>query len=814
MPSHFLGIDIEAKSGVDLRHSSVYKYVEDKDFDILLFGFSIDGGPVEVLDLTDCDTSNFYSKVSRLLVDPDYIKTAFNAEFERVCLQKFCGCHMDPEQWDCTAVLARRAGYPGQLKAVAKAMGLGDDKQKDSAGTALINYFCKPQKKLIKHADGTESYFHTPDDDMERWERFKEYNAQDVVVDQAVRDNLQGVIYPKFEHTLWAYDQRMQERGVKVDYELAESAISVFDQIKDEALTEIQEITCCDNPNSNAQIKGWLTRKIGHEIKSLAKDSIPELMESTSDPDVRRVLELRQSTTLTSIAKYQAMYGYGCADGRVHGILQFYGAGKTGRWAGRGVQLQNLPKNHIAAERPKGSKLTGLELAKMGLTNARDVLKTRDLSFMRMLYDDPADILKQLIRTAFVPENGSRYIVCDFSAIEARVIAWYASEQWRLDTFATHGKIYEASASQMFGVPVESIGKGSDLRARGKISELACFPEDSLILTDKGLVPIQDVTTDMKVWDGENWVMHEGVVFKGYREVITYSGLTATPDHRVYVEGRDDPIPFIAAAETSKSLVRSGSGCAPKDKNLAWNKGKVAVYDIVNAGPNHRLTVDGCLVHNCGYGGGVGALMRMSGNKGVPLPEDFEPDAPEEDRMDDYLAHLVKEWRKASPNIVKFWWDVDRMVKQTIKTGEPRKLHHGLGSFIRDGRLNLSLPSGRCLSYVSPSIGKNKFGGESIAHMGVDSTHPNWSKLETYGPKLVENIVQATARDCLAVSMLRLEAEGYDVVFHVHDECIIEKKIGEGSLEEVQEIMGRPIAWAPGLLLRADGYECDFYMKD
>ena len=676
---------------MDLRHSSVYKYVEDKGFDILLFGYSIDGAQVEVLDLSTStyDRSNFSSVIQKLLADQDYIKTAFNAEFERVCLQKFCGCRMDPEQWDCTAVLSRRAGYPGQLKAVAKAMGFGDDKQKDSAGTALINYFCKPQKKLIKHADGSESYFHRPDDDLERWELFKEYNAQDVVVEQAVRDNLQGVVYPKFEHTLWAYDQRMQERGVKVDYELAESAIAVFDQIKEEALTEIQEITCCDNPNSNAQIKGWLTRKIGREIKSLAKDSIPGLMESTADPDVRRVLELRQSTTLTSIAKYQAMYGYGCADGRVHGILQFYGAGKTGRWAGRGVQLQNLPKNHIAAERPKGSRLTGLELAKMGLTDARDVLKTRDLDFMRMMYDDPADVLKQLIRTAFVPEKGSRYIVCDFSAIEARVIAWYASEQWRLDTFATHGKIYEASASQMFGVPVESIGKGSDLRARGKVAELAC-----------------------------------------------------------------------------------------------------------------------------GYGGGVGALMRMSGNKGVPIPDDFEPDAPEVERMDGYLAHLVKEWRKASPNIVKFWWDVDRMVKQTIKTGEPRKLHHGLSSFIRDGRLNLTLPSGRCLSYVSPSIGKNKFGGESIAHMGVDSTHPNWSKLETYGPKLVENIVQATARDCLAVSMLRLEAEGYDVVFHVHDECIIEKKIGEGSLEEVQEIMGRPIAWAPGLLLRADGYECDFYMKD
>ena len=255
-------------------------------------------------------------------------------------------------------------------------------------------------------------------------------------------------------------------------------------------------------------------------------------------------------------------------------------------------------------------------------------------------------------------------------------------------------------------------------------------------------------------------------------------------------------------------------GGAPEEKKLAWDKRTARVYDIRNAGRLHRYTVSDCLVHNCGYGGGVGALMRMSGGKGVPIPDDFEPNAPEDDRMDGYLAHLVKEWRKASPNIVKFWWDVDRMVKQTIKTGEPRKLHHGLGSFIRDGRLNLSLPSGRCLSYVSPSIGKNKFGGESIAHMGVDSTHPNWSKLETYGPKLVENIVQATARDCLAVSMLRLEAEGYDVVFHVHDECIIEKKIGEGSLEEVQEIMGRPIAWAPGLLLRADGYECDFYMKD
>ena len=601
-----------------------------------------------------------------------------------------------------------------------------------------------------------------------------------------------------------------------------------------------------------------------------------------------------------------------CRDTRAHGLLQFYGANRTGRWAGRLIQVQNLPQNHLP-----------------DLDEARNLVRSGKFDQVEFLYDSIPDTLSQLIRTAFIPKEGNRFMVADFSAIEARVIAWMAGEQWRLDVFKTHGKIYEASAAQMFKVPIESVKKGSDLRQKGKIAELACIAENQLVLTDKGLVKIQEVTTDMKVWDGLEFVSHEGVIYKGEREVITYEGLTATADHLVWVEGKTKPVRFGQSASSGAHLLQTGDGgravrfsennqpgkkmvegleplqgsdamhqlqshpmdradqsyrrkvkrlpgmlsakentkmvgqkihcskaalykpkrcklqklrgegykiqiqfCAgsrPLDdrklrttraiNGIGQNRCKwslrarefemgytprklpesTKVYDIANCGPHHRFTVSDKLVHNCGYGGGVGALKAMDRNNDLP---------------ENILPGIVKDWRAANPAITSFWWICDKAAKEAIEDRTTIAIQYGLKFIYEPGVLFIQLPSGRRLSYIRPKIEPGPYDKPIITYEGMEQTTKSWTKIDTYGPKIVENVVQAIARDCLAEAMFNVTEAGYDIVMHVHDEIIMDVPEGFGSLEEVNEIFAKPLKWAPGLPLKADGYECNYYMKD
>lgn len=661
-----LSIDIETYSSIDIGKSGVYPYVEAPDFQILLFAYAFDSESVRCIDLTNEPLPDF---LKTALVDPKVIKSAFNANFERTCLAKYLGQPMPPEEWRCTMVKALTLGYPGSLDKVSKAMGFPEDKQKDREGKSLIRYFSVPCKPTKANEGRIRNL---PVHDPEKWQKFIGYCIQDVVVEREIREKLSPYKTLKIEHRLWCLDQHISDRGVNLDITLVQSAISVDKEIKDTSLNEIKNLTGVENPNSRDQVKGWVEAQLGYELEKFDKDILKELSKDLFDCPAKRVIQLRQLTSKTSVKKYEKMMQYACSDGRVRGILQFYGANRTGRWAGRGVQLHNLPQNHIK-----------------DLDDAHYILRTGDVEYLNIMYDNIPDVLSQLVRTAFIPSIGNRFIVSDFSAIEARVIAWLAGEKWRQDVFKTHGKIYEASASAMFNIPIEDIKKGSDLRQKGKVAELAC-----------------------------------------------------------------------------------------------------------------------------GFGGGVGALIRMGGDQ-IEIPADFEPGAPYEDRQKDYLQTIINQWRKASPKIVKLWRDVERAAQTAIVEQTTVAIQYGLQFSYIDGKLFIRLPSKRKLCYVSPAVLPNrKFGKPGIIYYGMNQTTKKWERVDTYGGKLVENIVQAIARDCLALSMLRLDDAGFKAVFHVHDEVILDVPKGIGSVEEVGEIMGQPIDWAPGLLLRADGYECDYYMKD
>lgn len=643
-----LQIDLETYSSVDIKKSGVYPYVEAPDFEILLFGFAFDEDPVTVIDLMD------FEEIPKDVIQAlkmDVIKTAFNANFERTALAKHFRCPMPPELWRCSSVHALTMGLPGDLGGVAKVLNV--DQQKDSAGKALIKYFSVPCKPTKVNGGRTRNL---PYHDPEKWQQYKDYNRQDVETERAVRKKLEKYQISEFEHHLWALDQKINDNGIRLLPELADRAIECDNAFKERTMEEARELTGLDNPNSPAQLKAWLEEEEGIQIDGLTKDTIPVLIEEVKSDRAREVLKLRQQLAKTSVKKYEAMQRARCQDGRVRGLLQFYGANRTGRWAGRLVQVQNLPQN----------KLKDLELA-------RDLLLAGDYELLEMLFGPPPFVLSQLIRTAFIPSEGCRFIVADFSAIEARVIAWLAGETWRLDVFATHGKIYEASAAQMFHLSLDEITK--ELRQKGKIAELAL-----------------------------------------------------------------------------------------------------------------------------GYGGAVGALEQMGALK-MGLSEDE-------------LPPLVKTWRAANPKITKLWWDVDRAAMTAVQERRPVKLQYGLTFTCEDGFLFIRLPSGRRLSYVNPRIVEGKFDKPALVYDGVDQTKKTWGKIDTYGPKLVENIVQAISRDCLAVSMLRLDAAGYQTRMHVHDEVIVDEPKDRDSLEEITAIMGRSIDWAPGLLLRAEAYETEFYKKD
>ncbi|MCM1225987.1 MAG: DNA polymerase [Clostridium sp.] len=649
-----ISIDIETFSDVDLSKCGVYKYVESSNFEILLFGYSVDGEDVQVADLANGD--KIPDEILSALTDNSVIKWAFTANFERVCLSaylkkhysqyNFDGDYLDSSSWRCTMIWSAYLGLPLSLKGVGAVLKL--DEQKMDEGKELIRYFCVPCKPAKTNGERTRNYpCHAPD----KWYTFKKYNKRDVEVEMAIQQKLSRFPVPDFVWKEYQLDQKINDRGIKVDLEMVKNAIEIDEMSRCKLSEKMWKLTHIENPNSVQQMKNWLCEH-GLKVDSLGKKEVSELIK-TAAPKLTEVLVLHQQLAKSSVKKYQAMQNSACKDSRTRGMFQFYGANRSGRWAGRNIQLQNLPQNHIE-----------------DLEQARGLVKSGNFEALDLLYENIPDTLSQLIRTAFVPRDGMKFIVADFSAIEARVIAWLANEKWRMKAFANGEDIYCASASKMFGVPVVKHGENGHLRQKGKVAELAC-----------------------------------------------------------------------------------------------------------------------------GYGGSVGAMKSMGGS--------------ELGLSDSELKQIVDDWRTASPNIVKLWWDVDKAVKDCVKMRIETETH-GLEFTYESGFLFIWLPSGRHLAYVKPRIGENKFGGESVTYEGI-GTNKKWQRLESYGPKFVENIVQAIARDLLMHSMQSLK--NHAIVAHVHDEIIIECN-KDLSLETVCEIMSRTPGWASGLLLRADGYECEFYKKD
>ena len=645
-----LAIDLETYSDIDLLKAGVYRYSEDASFRILLLAYSYDGEPAKIIDLAQGELVP--EQIIRDLIDPSILKTAYNANFERTCLRRYCRIYMEPSQWQDTMILAAELGLPRSLADVGKVIGLPEDKQKMKEGRALIQYFSKPCKPTKTNGMRTRNLpEHAPD----KWKIFKEYCRQDVNTEQAIRARLLKFGVNEDEQALWEADQAINDRGVGLDVEFAEIAEAYDHEIKAELLEKAKAMTGMENPKSPVQIKKWIKQQTGIEVESLEKKEMSKVLQQVDNcPEVLEFLAVRAEFNKTSTAKYEAMNRCVSEDGRIRGLTQFYGANRTGRWAGRNVQMQNLPQNHLPDDE---------------LDQARSLLKDEDYASFEMLYE-PSDTLSQLIRTAFIPKAGCKFIVSDFSAIEARVLAWLAGEKWRLDVFNTHGKIYEASAEQMFHLPPGSVKKGDPMRTKGKIAELAL-----------------------------------------------------------------------------------------------------------------------------GYGGAAGAMIRMGALESGLEEKELQP--------------MVNSWRSANPNIVAAWWDTDKAVQNLIKTGTPQRLKQGIMVRKQGPLMRLRLPSGRELSYVKPALDIHG----SITFEGVIQDG-GWGRQETYGAKLVENITQAVARDCLAESIMRLDALGIPVVFHVHDEVICEVPIDSYTAEDIAEIMSAPISWAPGLPLKADAYECPYYRKD
>lgn len=643
-----LSIDIETFSPEPLAKCGVYRYSQAPEFEVLLFGYSVDSGPVQVVDLTAGEHIPF--DVLAALTDPSVSKWAFNAQFERVCLSRHLGYpvgrYLNPDSWYCTMVWSATLGLPLSLEGVGAVLGL--EKQKLKEGKDLVRYFCTPAKAR----DGS-TFRRLPADAPEKWISFKAYNLRDVETEMSIQKKLSRFPVSPEEWDNYHLDQRINDRGILLDRTLVAQAIRCDEQFKRTHLEQARSVTGLENPNSPAQLKAWLAEK-GVEAESLSKASVQKLL-SQADGEVELALSLRQELAKSSVKKYTAMESVVCPDDRARGLIQFYGANRTGRFAGRLIQVQNLPQNHLP-----------------DLKQARTLVRDRRFGALELLYDSVPMVLSELIRTAFIPKPGCRFFVADFSAIEARVIAWIAGEQWRQEVFAQGGDIYCASASQMFHVPVVKHGVNGHLRQKGKIAELAL-----------------------------------------------------------------------------------------------------------------------------GYGGSVGALKAMGALNYGLTEEELKP--------------LVDAWRQSNPRIVKFWWDVDRAATTCVRDRVPAETH-GIRFFYQSGMMFIVLPSGRRLVYVKPKMGVNRYGSESVTYEGVGE-QKKWLRLESYGPKFVENIVQATARDILVEAMRRLEATGYQIVMHVHDEAVIEAP-ADSSLEDICAIMGQTPAWAGGLLLRADGYVCDFYQKD
>lgn len=775
-----LHIDIESFSRTDLTKTGVYRYVEDSDFEILLFSYSINGGDVNLIDLKNGE--KLPDKIIEMIKDENTIKWAFNANFERICLSRHLGIkYLNPKSWRCTRVWAAYLSLPLSLEQVGDVLKL--DKKKIDGGKNLIKYFSMPARKTIANGKRDRNL---PHHDVEKWELFKEYNIRDVQAEMEIKEKLSRFKPPESLWDEYHMDQIINDRGIEIDIEFVESAIDLSTKVTEIEMKKLKDITKLDNPNSVMQLKAWLKEK-GVEVDSLNKKAVDELIENAKG-DVKTALEIRAKLSKSSVKKYMAMKNAVNSDGRLRGSFQFYGANRTGRFAGRIVQMQNLPRNYMG-----------------DLKEARELVRQRNFNALSILYDSIPDVLSELIRTAFIPKKNNKFIVSDFSAIEARVIAFLANEKWRLDVFEKGGDIYCQSASNMFGVKVVKNGINSHLRQKGKIAELACIAEGELVLTDKGLTPIENVKSSQKVWDGENWVNHGGVIYKGEGEIINYDGLKATKDHLVWIKGRKEPIPFEKAKRNRSNLVQTADGIRnlhlgenvqfKKTENVESGVKVARLYDIRNAGENNRFTVSGKLVHNCGYGGSVGALKAMG--------------ALEMGLSEDELRPLVNSWRLANSNITRFWWAVDRAVKTAVKE-KVRVKTHGLIFSYQSGMLIITLPSNRSLFYIRPRITENKFGGESVSYEGI-AANRKWALLESYGPKFVENIVQAISRDLLCFAMNNLK--DLKIVAHVHDEIIIEADLNI-ALDDITKKMSESPPWLKSILLAADGFESAFYKKD
>jgi DNA polymerase len=783
-----LNVDIESYSSENLAKSGVFRYCEADDFEILLFGYSVDGGPVQVVDLARGE--KIPHEILQALTDRRVIKWAFNATFERICLSRFLGLptgtYLDPSSWRCTMIWSAYLGLPLSLMGVGAVLGL--EKQKLSEGKDLIRYFCIPCAPTIVNGGRKRNH---PADAPEKWKLFVDYNKRDVEVELAIHQRLRRFPVPDSIWDEYHLDQRINDRGVLIDRQLVGNAIEMDSLSRHELVSRMKELTDLENPNSVSQVKTWLAEN-GLEVDSLGKkDIIAALLDAPRE--IKEVLELRLQLAKSSVRKYQAMENAACSDDRARGMFQFYGANRTGRWSGRQIQAQNLKRNSIE-----------------DLAVARTLVKEGDYEAVKMLYGNVPDTLSQLVRTAFIPRKGYRFIVSDFSAIEARVVSWLAGETWRMDIFAEDGDIYCATASRMFHCEVTKHGENGHLRQKGKQAELACIAEGQLVLTDQGLVPIECVTTEHLLWDGVDWVMHEGVICNGIREVVTYGGLTATADHLVWVEGMGKPVQLALAARCGAELVRAADGKKaislgghqrvrrdPAAYDAPNKTGTCKVYDILNAGEHHRFTVSGVLVHNCGYGGSVGALKAMG--------------ALESGMTENELKPLVDAWRQSNPNIVQLWWDVDQATKEAVKERITTNTH-GIRFSYESGFLFITLPSGRRLAYVKPRIGMNAFGSTCVTYEGVGGTK-KWERIETYGPKVVENLCQSISRDLLCHAMQQLESAGCRIVMHIHDEVVIEAPM-DMEIDEVGRIMSIVPSWADGLMLSAAGYEAEFYMKD
>lgn len=659
---HNLSIDLETYSSVDIKKAGAWKYINSPDFEILLFSYSLDYAEPVCIDFAMGEVLPPW--LADALTNPDYLKKAYNAPFEWGCLSKYIGRQLPPEQWRCTMFKGLYAGYTAGLEATGRALGLPEDKRKLNTGKALIRYFCVPCKPTKTNGGRTRNL---PHHDPQRWELFKEYNIGDVRTETAIDISLSDIIVPDFVQKEWETDLLINAHGVAVDMDMVHGALEMGAEVKQSLTAEAVNISGLNNPNSIKQLSAWLETETEETISDLRKDTVSKMLSrEDNSPEVQRMLEIRQELGKTSTKKYDAIRTCVCSDGRVRGLLQFYGANRTGRWAGRLVQVQNLPRTYTEP----------LELA-------RNLVKDKKTNALRLIYGSVPDTLSQLIRTAFIASPGHTLIDADFSAIEARVISWLAGEQWRLDVFRTHGKIYEASASQMFGVPLELIKKGNPeyaLRQKGKVAELAL-----------------------------------------------------------------------------------------------------------------------------GYQGSSGALIAM-GALDMGIPEEDLPD-------------IVTRWREANKRIRDLWYKMDSAAVQVITQGGSVGVNGVVVS--REFNYNqntdymtITLPSGRKLYYIAPQIGVNKWDNPSISYMGMDQSTKKWKRIETYGGKLVENVVQAIARDCLALSIERLRKAGYQVIFHIHDEVVIECNADSASLDDVVKIMSEPIPWAMDLPLGADGWIGNFFKKD